>query len=504
MDENEKTDTLLESVSETSEEKTVEKVKQPNKMGVMPIPKLVIIMALPLMLSLLVQSLYNIVDGIFVGKISEEAFSATSLAYPVQLLMIAVSVGTGVGVNAVCSRMVGAKKLGDASNAATTGLIVSLIGTGVFMLFGATLVPVYTKLCSGSEGTLKMCESYLRICTIGCLGVFMETLGQRLLQATGKTLLSMVSLVVGAVTNLVLDPLFIFVFNMGIEGAAVATVIGQWVGAGIALTFHFVLNKEIKIAFKGFKFRKDIVWSIFKVGLPTMLTQAMGSIMLFSMNAVLGALLPGINENGIANSIPAIAFFGGYYKLQNFLYMPIMGLGQAAIPIVGFNFGAKNPDRIKQVVKVSVPIAAGFALLGTILFEAIPGQLLGIFSASEDALRIGRVGLRIIAATFVFGSVTTVLGYTCSGLGNGLVNMIGTALRQALPLIPLAYLFGKIGGVDSIWYSLWVSEILATAYAVFFTLREFKKKISKIEKSEQIKENPIEISEENLKLKEEV
>lgn len=404
-----------------------------NKMGVMPIPKLVISMALPLMLSLLVQSLYNIVDGIFVGRLSEEAFTATSLAYPIQLLMVAVSVGTGVGVNAVASRMIGAKRYEDASKTATSGLVLSLISTAVFILFGIFLVPVYVRTCSGSENTLAMCESYLRICTIFCLGIFMETLGQRLLQAVGNTTLSMVSLIAGAVTNIILDPILIFIFDLGIEGAAIATVIGQWVGAAVALGLNAVTNHEIKFVFKDFRLSKEIVWLIYKVGLPTILTQAMGAIMLFSMNAILGVMLSGPASDGASAATPAIAFFGAYYKLQNFLYMPVMGLGQAAIPIVGFNYGAKNRERIRQVLRTAIPIAVGIALVGTILFEVIPRQLLSIFSSSGAALAIGVSGLRVIAATFALGSATTVLGYTSSGLGNGLANMVGTALRQFFP-----------------------------------------------------------------------
>ncbi len=449
-----------------------------NKMGVMPVPKLVITMALPLMLSLLVQSLYNIVDGIFVAKISEEAFTATSLAYPVQLLMVAVSVGTGVGVNAVVSRMVGAKRYDDANRAATTGLILSLIGTVVFMIFGAFFLNVYIRMCTGSENALAMCGRYLRICTFFCLGVFLETLGQRLLQAVGNTFLSMISLITGAVTNIILDPVLIFGCNLGIEGAAIATVIGQWVGAAVALGLNAATNHEVKFVFRGFRMCRDIVCPIYKVGLPTILTQAMSAIMLFSMNAILGILLPGTAADGSANSAPAIAFFGGYYKLQNFLYMPIMGLGQAAIPIVGFNYGAKNGNRIRQVLRTAVPVAIGIAAAGTILFEAIPGPLLGIFSASKEALLIGVPGLRILAVTFVLGSVTTVLGYTCSGLGNGLVNMAGTALRQFFPMVPLAFLFGTLGGVSAIWYAMWVSELLAVLFAILCTRKEIHGKVN--------------------------
>ncbi|MGN0998480.1 MAG: MATE family efflux transporter [Faecousia sp.] len=460
-------------------------MEKENKMGTMPVSKLVITMALPLMLSLLVQSLYNIVDGIFVGRISEEAFAATSLAFPVQLLMVAVSVGTGVGVNAVVSRMVGAKRYDEANRAATTGLILSMISCLVFMVFGGFYLKFYIRLCSGSESSLAMCESYLRICTLFSLGIFLETLGQRLLQAVGNTFLSMISLVAGALTNIVLDPILIFSCHMGIEGAAVATVIGQWVGAAVALGLNAATNHEVRLTFKGFRMSRQSVWTIYKVGLPTILTQAMGAIMLFSMNAILGSLLPGLTAAGTAESAPAIAFFGAYNKLQNFLYMPMHGLGQSTIPIVGFNYGSKNGDRIKQVLRTAIPVAAGMAMIGTVLFEAIPGPLLRIFSTSEEAQAIGIPGLRIIAVTFALGAVTTVLGYACSGLGNGMVNMVGTCLRQFIPLVPLAFLFGRLGGVSSIWYAMWISEALAVLFAAFSARKIFRKILSSLNTVEE-------------------
>lgn len=385
--------------------------------------------------------------------------------------------GTGVGINAAASRMVGARRYEEAGRVATTGLVLSLLGTLAFMLFGALLLPLYIRTCSGSAAALAMCQSYLRICTLFCLGVFLETLGQRLLQAVGNTVLSMVSLVAGALTNIILDPVLIFVFDMGIEGAAIATVIGQWVGAAIALGLNAAVNREIRFAFKGFRLSQSVVGTIYKVGLPTILTQAMGAVMLFSMNAILGALLPGLDETGAAAATPAIAFFGAYNKLQNFLYMPIMGLGQAAIPIVGFNYGAGNGRRIGQVLRTAVPVAVGIAAAGTLLFELIPGPLLRMFSVSDQALALGVPALRIIAVTFALGAVTTVLGYTCSGLGNGVVNLAGTALRQFVSLVPLAYLFGRVGGIGAVWYAVWVSEALAAAFSVLCARRELRRKV---------------------------
>lgn len=283
-------------------------MRNENKMGVMPIPKLVVTMALPLMLSLVVQSLYNIVDGIFVAKISEEAFTATSLAYPIQLLMVAVSVGTGVGINATISRLVGQKRLEEANQAAATGLVLSLIGTAMLVLFGCFFLKFYIRLCSGSQSALTMCQQYLRICTVFSLGIFLETLGQRLLQSVGNTFLSIVSLVAGALTNIILDPVLIFGCRLGIQGAAIATVIGQWVGAAVALGLSAKANHDIHLTLKGFHMSGKMVWSIYRVGLPTILTQAMGAIMLFSMNAILGALLPGTAVSGAARSAPALLF----------------------------------------------------------------------------------------------------------------------------------------------------------------------------------------------------
>lgn len=441
-----------------------------NKMGVMPVPKLVITMAIPLMLSLLVQSLYNIVDGIFVAQISEDALTATSLAYPVQLLMVAVSVGTGVGVNALIARMLGAGRQDEANQAATIGLVLSLVSTAVFMVLGVFCVKLFVGIYTNDEVQGALAVTYLRICMIGCLGIFIETLAQRLLQAVGNTTMSMVSLICGAVTNIILDPIMIFGYfgcpAMGIAGAAAATVIGQWIGAIVALALNHFCNHEIHFVFKNFHMSKEMIKSIYKVGFPTIITQAVGSIMLSSMNGLL-----------ISVSSTVVAFFGVYYKLQNFLYMPMNGLGQAAIPIVGYNYGAKQPERINGVIKVIVPVAGGIAILATLIFMVFPAQLLKLFEASDSMLELGVPALRVISVIFIFTAVTTVLGYAASGLGNGFVNMIATAIRQLIVLVPLAHLFLRIGGVSMVWYAMWISEVLACAYAIISIKREFRKKV---------------------------
>lgn len=439
-------------------------------MAVMPMGKLVFSMSLPLMISLLVQSLYNIVDGIFVARISEDALTATSLAYPIQLLMVAVSVGTGVGVNALIARKLGAKQHDEANQVATTGLVLSVICAVIFLLLGVTCSDFFAHAFTSDPVTAEFCAEYLGICMIFSVGIFIETLAQRLLQATGNTLLSMISLIVGAVTNIILDPILIFGMLgapvMGIRGAAVATVIGQWCGAAVALGLHFFKNPEIRFSFRGFRLKGDVFLAIYKVGLPTIVMQAIGSVMLSAMN---GLIMP-ISSTGVA-------FFGAYYKLQNFLLLPMNGLGQAAIPIVGYNYGAKNGQRILQALKIDIPAAVCIGLTGTVIFLLLPGQLLGLFSASDVMLELGVPALRIISLTFAFAAVTVLIGYASAGLGNGVVNMIGAALRQLIILLPVAWLLARLGGINAIWYSMWASEVIAALYCIFSLRHELKKKV---------------------------
>lgn len=445
--------------------------KKENKMAVMPMGKLVFSMSLPLMVSLLVQSLYNIVDGIFVAKISETALTATSLAYPVQILMVAVSVGTSVGINALLSQKIGAKRYGEASQIATTGLILSVISAVVFALLGVFFTGNFVFLFTTDPETAQLCETYLSICMIFCIGIFAETLAQRLLQAAGNTFLSMVSLVVGALTNIILDPILIFGLcgfpALGIRGAAIATVIGQWLGAVVAFLLNVFYNPEIHFAFRDYHFTKSMVLAIYKVGFPTIIMQAMGCIMISSVNAILMPI-----------SSTAVALFGVYYKLQNFLLMPMNGLGQAAIPIVGYNYGAKNGKRIKDVLKVMLPAAICIALAGTLVFCAFPARLLSLFSAGEEMMALGVPALRIISVTFALASVTIILGYAASGLGNGVINMLGSTLRQFILLVPLIFLLAKFAGVEKIWYATWISESAAALYAIFSIKQEFRNKVN--------------------------
>ena len=441
-----------------------------NKLETMPMPRLLANMSLPLMFSLLIQSLYNIVDSIFVARISEEALTATSLAFPIHILMIAVGVGTSVGVNSLLSRSIGAKNEAATGKAAATGVVLALMSTAVFLLFGLFFTNAFVASFTREEHIALYSRQYILVCTVFCAGSFLSTMYQRFLQAAGNAFGSMLSLLAGALTNLALDPLLIFGLfglpRMEVLGAAIATVIGQFVSAAVAIGINRRRNPVVKVRLKGFRFEKEVVGRIFKVGLPTIVTQATGSIMVSAVNAI---LLP--------FSTTAVAFFGIYYKLQGFLFMPMNGLGQAAIPIVGYSYGSKNYPRIRQAIRTILPAALGIALLGTAVFLIFPRQLLGFFRPSAEMLALGVPALRIISITFALTSVTTILGYLVSGLGSGMVSMTGAILRQLVLFVPLAYLFARYFGVETVWYAMWISEAAAAGITALATRRIMRRQL---------------------------
>ncbi|HAJ73916.1 MAG TPA: MATE family efflux transporter [Lachnospiraceae bacterium] len=442
-----------------------------NKMAVMPMKRLVADMSIPMMLSLLIQSLYNIVDSIFVARLGENALAAASLAYPVQMLMIAVGVGTAVGLNAVLSKALGAGKYDEASKIAASGVALAVLSSLAFvaagLLFSGTIANAFTE----NKEIAEMCHQYLFICMTYSTGNLVCMTYQRLMQAAGKSFLSMVILAVGAITNIVLDPIMIFGLlgcpAFGIRGAAAATVLGQWVSMVTGLILQKYCNKDVNVSFKGFRFDTKIVKGIYKVGFPTMITQAMQSMMVTCFNVILQPF-----------STTAVAFFGVYYKLQTFLFMPMNGLGQAGIPIVGFNFGAGNKKRIYEAIRVIYPAAMIISLIGSILFMSIPAQLLGLFAAGDAMLKLGVPALRIIAPTFILGAVTLISGYIASGLQDGMTNMAGAVIRQFVPLIPCAYLLGKVFGIGGVWYGFWISEICGVLYSVFRVRKLLKIRLS--------------------------
>lgn len=433
-------------------------MEKQNRMGTTPMRKLVWSISFPLMISMLVQSLYNIVDGIFVARINENALTSTSLAYPVQMLMIAVSVGTGVGINALLSQTLGKKDFDKVSRVAMNGLFAAFCGSLVFVILGFLAVPAFLGAYTDDPEILKNGISYLRICMIFCTGIFVAATGERCLQATGKTWLSMIAQSIGAICNIILDPILIFGWfglpALGVTGAAVATVIGQWAAAMVSLWLNMTRNQEVAIHVKGFCLDGSIMKAIYRVGFPTMVTQAIGSIMVVGMNGILyGA------------SSTAVAFFGVYYKLQNFLYMPINGLAQGLIPIVGYNYGSGDTKRVKEALKTALGGAAALMLCGTAIFCLFPGQLLSLFDASAGMLEMGIPALRIISVVFLLTGITVTIGYYFSGLGNGVVNMVSSLLRQLLLLLPLAYLFSTGFGLSYTWYAFWLSELAACGFA---------------------------------------
>ncbi|MCH3972131.1 MAG: MATE family efflux transporter [Oscillospiraceae bacterium] len=436
-------------------------MKKENKLGAMPVTKLVCNVSIPLMVSMLVQSLYNLVDGIFVSRLNEDALTATSLAYPVQMLMIAVTVGTGVGINTLIAQALGKKQPKTANRIAGNGFLAAICWSLFFMAAGLCFARPFLSLFTANKQILGYAVSYLQICMSLSGGFFLATTGERTLQATGKTFLSMLAQLSGAVCNLILDPIFIFgllgVPKLGIRGAAIATVIGQWLAAAAALLFNQIKNTEIRPTRKDFLPDRKILGSIYRIGIPTILTQTMGSIMVFSMNKILYPF-----------SSTAVAFFGVYYKLQNFLYMPINGLAMGLLPIVGYNYGAQKYARVQQAFYTVLRLAAGVMAAGTTVFMLFPRQLLILFSAGTAMQKIGVPALRIIAPVFVLTGVTVSIGYYFSGLGNAIVNMIATALRQVVLLVPLIYAFSRWFGLGSAWYAMWISEAAAAGFSVWF------------------------------------
>ena len=372
--------------------------------------------------------------------------------------MIAVGVGTAVGLNALLSRKIGEHKAEEACQAATTGLFLMLLTSLIFSAAGIFLSDKIAARMATDPELQVLCKQYLSINLVYCWGIFLQTYGQRLLQAVGDTVLSMISLIIGAVLNIILDPIMIFGLlgcpAMGIRGAAIATVIGQIVGAIAALLFNRFRNPVIHVHLKNYHFRWQDVADIYQVGLPTIIMQAIGSIMTFAVNSI---LLP--------VSATAVAFFGIYYKLQNFLMMPINGLGQAAIPIVGYNYGDKKYLRVQETWNILLPTGAIIALCGTVIFWCFPGQLLQLFSASQEMLTLGIPALQIISVSFVLTAITILCGYFASGLGNGVINMISAAIRQLVILIPCLWIFIKISGISHSWYAFWIAEIMACVYS---------------------------------------
>ena len=446
-------------------------VTRENKMGVMPVGKLLVSMSLPIMISMLIQALYNIVDSMFVARISEDALTAVSLVFPVQNLIIAVSVGTGVGVNAMLSKCLGAKDFDNANKAANNGLMLMLVSAVPFMLFGMFAAGWFMNAQTDNAVIVQHGVEYLRIVTIAVMGQFGAIATERLLQSTGKTVESMITQAVGAVVNIVLDPIMIFGWcglpAMGVVGAAVATVISQWVSFGLGVWFNLKKNKELTLSWKGMKPHGETIGRIYTVGVPAIVMQSIGSVMTFMLNQIL-----------IAFSSTATAVLGVYFKLQSFIFMPIFGLNNGMIPIVSYNYGAKNKARMVGTYKFAVAIATGVMVVGTLLFECVPGLLLSMYNASENMLLLGIPALRIIGVHFVVAGYCIVTGSMFQALGNGVPSLVISVMRQLVVLLPAAWLLAQTGDVNMVWWAFPIAEVMSAVMTALFFVREYRKKIA--------------------------
>ena len=443
---------------------------QENKMGVMPIGKLLANMAIPMILSMLVQALYNVIDSIYVSQISESAVTALSLAFPVQNLQIGFAVGIGVGVNSLLSKSLGQKDQEAANRTAGNGMVLMFIVTAFFMLFGLFGVRPYYEMQSSVAETVEGGIAYSRICCLFTLGIFMEILGERLLQATGRTVHTMITQSTGAIVNIILDPILIHGWfglpAMGVAGAAWATVIGQWIAALLALYFNEKHNPEVQFGRRYAKLDPQIVKQILTVGIPSIIMNGIGSVMNFGMNQI----LQGFTET-------ATSVFGIYFKLQSFFFMPLFGINGATISIIAYNYGARKPDRIVKTLKLSTTAALILMICGFLTFQLIPDLLLGLFNPSDTFLEIGRAALRTISWSFPVAAVCIALGASFQALGNGMYSTITSLCRQMFVLLPAAYLLSLSGNVNLVWLSYPIAEVASGALTLFFFLRIYRQKI---------------------------
>lgn len=431
-----------------------------NKMGTMPVGKLLVQMSTPMMLSMLTQALYNIVDSIFVAMISENALTAVSLAFPLQNLMIAFGVGTGVGVNALVSRSLGAKKQERANRIATTGFRLTIATYIVFALLITLTVRPFFAMQTDDAEIISYGVTYMQIVGLLSIGMFFQSMNEKLLQSTGKTHLSMITQILGAVINMIMDPMLIFGVGpfpeMGIAGAAVATIFGQTVAGLLGLYFNKTKNKEITVSLKEYKTDMEIIRHIYSIALPSILLPAIGSIMTFGLNKIL-----------ITFSSTATAVFGVYFKLQSFVFMPVFGLNNGMVPIVAYNFGAKKPERIMEAYKLAIIGAEGLMVIGLAIFMIFPDQLMALFSASDEMTVMGRVALRTIALMFPLAGFSIVNISTFQALGHGFVSMLNSLIRQLIVLLPAAYFLSGIG-LDAVWWAFPIAELSSLIFCIIY------------------------------------
>ena len=441
-------------------------------MGVMPVKKLIITMSLPMMVSMLVQALYNVVDSIFVARLSENALTAVTLAFPLQNLMIAVGSGTGVGVNALLSRALGEKKFKRADKAANMALLLSFCNFLIFVVVGLFISGVFIRSQTADPEIAAMGTTYLKIVNGLSIGLMFQMMFERLLQSTGRTMQSMVSQMTGAIINIILDPIMIFGYfglpAMGVAGAALATVIGQITAAVIGLVLNLRTNADIHFSIPGILTPDfTIIGKIYQVGVPSILMMSIGSLMTYMMNRIL-----------IVFSTTATAVFGVYFKLQSFFFMPVFGLNNGLIPVLAYNYGARKKDRISEALKFSFMLAVSIMLVGTLAFHLFPRPLLGFFNASEDMLALGVPALRIISLNFPLAACGIVMGSIFQAFSRSINSLIVSVCRQIVVLIPAAWLLAKTGSVVNVWWSFPISEVISLVISVVLFRKLYREIVS--------------------------
>ncbi len=437
-----------------------------NKMGVLPINKLLISMSVPMMISMLVQALYNVVDSIFVAQLSENALNAVSLAFPVQNLMIAVSTGTGVGINALLSKSLGEKNFDRANRAASNGVFLAVCSYAVFALLCGFFSRTFFAIQTDVPEIVDAGAQYIFICGVLSFGLFIQIIFERLLQSTGQTMYAMITQLIGAIINIIFDPIFIFGLKMGVAGAAAATVMGQIVAAAVCVWFNDKKNPSIQLTIKGFRPDGHIIGRIYSVGIPSIIMASIGSVMTFGMNQIL-----------IAFTTTATAVFGVYFKLQSFIFMPVFGLNNGMVPIVAYNFGARKPDRLLKTVNLSTVYATCIMAVGFLIFQFGGKILLGFFDPSEYMLEIGIPALRIISISFLLAGFGIVSSSMFQALGHGVLSLIISLVRQLLVLLPAAWLLSLSGKLELVWWSFPIAEIFSGALSFAFRRYVYKREV---------------------------
>ena len=466
----------------------VNDVQKENKLGVMPIPRLLVTMALPLILSMFVQALYNVVDSFFVARMGEDALAAISLAFPIQHLMIAVSTGTAVGINAILSRSLGERDTEKANKAANNGLFIAFISSLLFVIFGLFFTRSFMEMQTSQQQIVDFGQDYLRICCIFSFGAFGQVTLERLLQSTGKTFYTMITQILGTVINAVLDPILIFgLFGfpaMGVAGAAVATVFGQLCSMALAFYFNVTKNHDIKLARKGFSPDVKIIKEIYKIGIPSILMMSITSVTTFGINKIL-----------LAFSSTATAVYGVYYKLQSFALMPTLGLSNGLIPIVAYNLGARNRERIIEAVKISMVYAAGIMFISFSIGQIFPEQLLRIFNASDEMLRIGVPAIKIISIHFLGTGFCVNSVAIFNSMGYSIFSLLLAIARQIVIVLPAAYVLSLLGDVDKIWWAYPIAEVGALTISILFLKYLYKKVIDPLpSENERLPEGAMKLS----------